>query len=100
MAKSNKSIATTTSEEQVVDNTPNYQALVKEIVKTTSWEEVFQKLTTEPVQDSKMSKAKTIYAELIAAGKVRKDIISEFKTKLEMTNAGASTYYQKIKQAK
>lgn len=79
------------------DNVPNYKAMVTALAKESSWEDLYNKLTA--VNNSKMSRATSIYTDLMAKGKVRKDVITAFKAELEMTDACASTYFQNIKKA-
>lgn len=83
----------------VASNTdaPDFKKLVTALAKESSWEELYNKLTA--TTDSKMSKATAIYKKLTAEGKARKDIINLFKSELNMTDAGASTYYQNVKKA-
>ncbi|PPD55523.1 MAG: hypothetical protein CTY12_00675 [Methylotenera sp.] len=76
---------------------PDFQAMVMALATETSWEEVYNKLTAG--NNTKMSRAVDIYTKLLAAGKARKDVITAFKTDLEMTDAGASTYFQNVKKA-
>lgn len=78
------------------DNVPNYKAMVTALAKESSWEDLYNKLTA--VNKSKMSRATSIYTDLMAKGKVRKDVITAFKTELEMTDACASTYLQNIRK--
>lgn len=75
---------------------PDYQAMVLALATESSWEEVYTKLTAG--NNSKMSRATTIYTKLLAEGKKRKDVITAFKSELEMTDAGASTYVQNIRK--
>ena len=49
-------------------------------------------------QPSKMDKAKEVYEKMILDGKSRKDIIAAFVKEVELTPAGASTYYQNLKK--
>lgn len=76
---------------------PDFQAMVTELAAASSWEEVYNKLTA--TNNTKMSRAVDLYTKLLAAGKARKDVITAFKTELEMTDAGASTYFQNVKKA-
>lgn len=47
---------------------------------------------------SKVEKALLIYNTMTSEGKVRKDIIKTFMDQLDMSVAGAGTYYQNIKK--
>ena len=49
-------------------------------------------------QPSKMDKAKEVYERMTLDGKSRKDIIAAFVKEVELTPAGASTYYQNLKK--
>jgi hypothetical protein len=49
-------------------------------------------------QPSKMDKAKEVYEKMILDGQSRKDIIAAFVKEVELTPAGASTYYQNLKK--
>lgn len=57
------------------------------------------------VVESKASKARKVWDREVAANGgdasklVRKDIIKMLKTECELTDAGAATYYQKMKEA-
>lgn len=46
---------------------------------------------------TKMAKATTLFQQHI--GKGRQAVLAQFKSKLEMTDGGAATYYQNIKKA-
>jgi hypothetical protein len=48
---------------------------------------------------SKMEKAKVVYEKMTLDGKGRKDIIAAFVKEVELTPAGASTYFQNLKKA-
>jgi hypothetical protein len=48
---------------------------------------------------SKVEKAKVIYDQMILEGRGRKEIIDAFVAEVDLTPAGASTYYQNIKKA-
>ena len=48
-------------------------------------------------QPSKIEKAKEVYERMTLEGKSRKDIIAAFVKEVELTQAGASTYYQNLK---
>ena len=61
---------------------------VKEVVVITSHNE-----------GSKSKRAVDIYLKMRSEGKVRKDIINEFKSQLNMSDQGASTYYQNAKKS-
>ena len=76
---------------------PDFKKLVTALAKESSWEDIYNKLTA--VSESKSAKATAIYKKLMAEGKARKDIINLFKSELNMTDAGASTYYQNIKKS-
>jgi len=54
---------------------------------------------TGPAPITKASVARTIFATLSATGTARKDIIASFVKDADLTQAGASTYYQKFKKA-
>ena len=87
-------------EQEVVD----FEQEVRKFVMTHSWEDVYNKLNEEKIQvvtksGTKSEKALDIYKQLWAKGKARKDIIKEFKSQLDMSDACASTYYQNIKKA-
>jgi hypothetical protein len=47
---------------------------------------------------SKTIKAQMIFSEMTAEGFSRKQIITKFKEQLDMSDCGASTYYQNIKK--
>lgn len=55
--------------------------------------------TTETREGSKSQRAVDIYTKMVAEGKSRKDIITAFKSQLQMSDAGASTYYQNVKKS-
>lgn len=61
--------------------------------------EIVVKSTTETREGSKSQRAMDIYTRMTAEGKARKDIITAFKSQLDMGDAGASTYYQNCKKA-
>lgn len=52
---------------------------------------------TDP--SSKAGVARAIFARLSGKGKSRKEIVAAFQKQAKLTQAGASTYYQKIKEA-
>lgn len=66
-----------------------------------------EKRPVEPVnvpdkapKSNKMMVATVIYERMIKEGKARKEIILSFVTEAGLTKAGASTYYQTIKNKK
>jgi hypothetical protein len=60
----------------------------------------FQRETGRVVEkpETKMDKAKPLYEKLIAEGKTRQHIIEAFVNEIDLTPAGASTYYQNLKR--
>lgn len=49
--------------------------------------------------ETKVDKAKPLFDKLITEGKTRKQIIEAFINEVDLTPAGASTYYQNLKRA-
>lgn len=75
---------------------------------TESTREEFEAITIQPKEKevnvevregSKSQRALDIYTKMLADGKSRKDIITAFKSQLDMKDQGASTYYQNCKKA-
>lgn len=60
--------------------------------------EVAANETRTPRSQSKMAKATRIFLKLHAQGKERADVVKQFVSKLDLTPAGASTYYQLLKR--
>lgn len=60
----------------------------------------FQRETGRVVEkpETKVDKAKPLYDKLILEGKTRKQIIDAFVNEIDLTPAGASTYYQNLKR--
>lgn len=56
-------------------------------------------VNVEVREGSKSQRALDIYTKMLADGKSRKDIITAFKSQLDMGDAGASTYYQNCKKS-
>jgi len=48
--------------------------------------------------ETKVDKAKPLYDKLVLEGKTRKQIIEAFVNEIDLTPAGASTYYQNLKR--
>ena len=60
----------------------------------------FQRETGRVVEkpETKVDKAKPLYEKLVLEGKTRKQIIEAFVNEIDLTPAGASTYYQNLKR--
>lgn len=60
----------------------------------------FQRETARVVEkpETKVDKAKPLYEKLVLEGKTRKQIIEAFVNEIDLTPAGASTYYQNLKR--
>ena len=56
------------------------------------------KSTSETKQPTKVQQATAIFIKMTTEGFSRKDIINEFKSQLDMGDAGAGTYYQNVKK--
>lgn len=88
------------NEENEMIEVDEFEVKVRELVKQTSWQEVYMKLTEKSINvksGSKMEKCVDIYKEMFGKEGVRRiDIIKEFMSQQDMSKEGASTYYQTI----
>lgn len=95
-------------DELIIDSKNDRQTIVAKIKKelgttkaaSLTYYYKFQKETgrVSEKQPTKMDAAKVVYSRMTSEGKPRKEIIEAFTKEIDLTPAGASTYYQNIKK--